>query len=93
MCSNDNVVTTRFWFENREQDLFTEEEIKAVRSLRLSDIVISVTNINHGDIQRNVFYWNSGDPCPQPVQLNATEMEPCMYLQGYDYFQVGNTTL
>merc|ERR1719225_1781264 len=56
-------------------------------NLKLSDIIIAVTNINRGDIQENVFFHHEGDPCPQPQQLNATEMEPCMFLKGYDYFQ------
>lgn len=41
-------------------------------------------------IQREVFFWNEGDPCPQAFQLNATHMEPCKYLTGYDYFEVSN---
>lgn len=28
-----------------------------------------------------------GDPCPQAEQLNATMMEPCIHLKGFDYFQ------
>ena len=77
----------RFWFENTENGLFTETEIAALRKLKLSEIIISVTDINRGDIQENVFFFKSGDPCPQPMQLNATEMEPCMFLKGFDYFQ------
>ena len=77
----------RFWFENNENDLFSKEEIKALKNLKLSDIIIAVTNINRGDIQENVFFHHEGDPCPQPEQLNATKMEPCMFLKGYDYFQ------
>ena len=67
--------------------MFSKEEIKALKNLKLSDIIIAVTNINRGDIQENVFFHHEGDPCPQPQQLNATEMEPCMFLKGYDYFQ------
>ena len=46
-----------------------------------------MTNISRGDIQENVFFHKEGDPCPQREQLNATMMEPCMYLKGFDYFQ------
>ena len=77
----------RFWFENKENELFNEDEIEALKNLRLSDIIIAVTDVNKGDIQKEVFFWHNGDPCPQPEQLNATRMEPCMYLKGYDYFQ------
>ena len=39
-------------------------------------------NIFRGEIQEHVFLWEDGDPCPQPAQLNATEMDPCMFLKG-----------
>jgi len=77
----------RFWFENPENGLFNDQEIKALRRLKLSEILIQVTNISRGDIQENVFFFKDGDPCPQSEQLNATMMEPCMYLKGFDYFQ------
>lgn len=77
----------RFWFENRESELLTSEEIEYFRNIKLSEIIIKVTNIKKGDIQESVFFHTEGDPCPQPAQLNATEMKPCMYLKGYDYFQ------
>jgi len=77
----------RFWFENKENGLFNDEAITALKKLRLSDIIIAVTDINRGDIQDDVFFWHDGDPCPQPHQLNATEMDPCMFLKGFDYFQ------
>lgn len=52
------------------------------------DIIVNSTNIPPNAIQRNVFYWIQGDPCPQPVQLNTSLLEPCKYLHGYDYFEV-----
>ncbi|GAB6033366.1 hypothetical protein CHUAL_013131 [Chamberlinius hualienensis] len=77
----------RFWFENRENGLFTEEEIEEIRSIRLFDIIINSTNIVPGEIQENVFFFQEGDPCPQPFQLNSSVLESCMYLSGFDYFQ------
>ena len=38
--------------------------------------------------QEDVFEWNPGNPCPQPLQLNASHLEHCPYLKGHDYFQV-----
>ena len=32
--------------------------------------------------------FKEGDPCPQPFQLNASQLESCPFLKGYDYFQV-----
>lgn len=66
--------------------IFTKEEIEELRKISLWDIIINSTDINVGDIQKNVFAWFDGDPCQQPLQLNATELEPCSYLQGCDYF-------
>ena len=40
------------------------------------------------NFQGEVFQWSSGDPCQQPLQLNASNLEHCPYLKGYDYFQV-----
>lgn len=76
----------RFWFENLENGIFTKEEVEEIKKITLWDIIINSTDIRPGEIQQNVFKFKDGDPCPQPKQLNATELEPCNYLQGYDYF-------
>lgn len=66
--------------------IFTKEEVDEIRKIRLWDLMVNSTDINAGDIQRDVFVWRTGDPCPQPMQLNASELEPCSYLKDYDYF-------
>ncbi|XP_016945189.3 dual oxidase [Drosophila suzukii] len=76
----------RFWFENERNGIFTPEEIKELRKITLWDIIVNSTDVNEEEIQKDVFMWRTGDPCPQPMQLNATELEPCTYLEGYDYF-------
>ena len=68
--------------------MLTESEIDYFRSLKLSDVIKEVTTITDGDIQKDLFFFNEGDPCPQPVQLNASQLENCPFLRGYDYFQV-----
>lgn len=82
----------RFWFENLESGIFTAEEIAELKKVTLWDIIVNTTNINPEAIQKNVFMFRDGDPCPQPLQLNATHMEPCSYLQGYDYFSGSELT-
>ncbi len=77
----------RFWFENKELGLFTEEEMEYFRNLKLSDVIRQTTAIEEGDVQAKVFFWHDGDPCPQQHQLNASNMDPCPFLRGYDYFQ------
>lgn len=78
----------RFWFENRELEIFSDEEIDYFRNIKLVDVIRETTMIDEGEMQDNLFFWLDGDPCPQQGQLNATALEPCPFLQGYDYFQV-----
>ena len=68
--------------------VLTEEEVDEIKSLSLADIIKQVTSIADDDIQNQVFEWKEGDPCAQPLQLNASNLEHCPYLKGYDYFQV-----
>ncbi|XP_069683631.1 dual oxidase [Periplaneta americana] len=77
----------RFWFENTESGIFTDKEIEEIRRVRLYDVIVNSTDIKADEIQKHVFFWVKGDPCPQPVQLNTSLLEPCKYLQGYDYFE------
>lgn len=76
----------RFWFENEDNGIFTKDEIEELRRITLWDVIINSTEINPGEIQKDVFHYYDGDPCPQPLQLNATELEPCKSLDGFDYF-------
>ena len=73
--------------------IFDDEDRKYFRGIKLSDVIMETTNITDEDIQQNVFFWVSGDPCEQKTQLNATKLEPCPFLTGYDYFQVHSTIL
>lgn len=82
----------RFWFENADNNLFTPEEIEEIRQIRLWDIIVNASDVDPEEIQRDVFFHLEGDPCPQPFQLNTSDMEPCNYLQGYDYFQGSEVT-
>lgn len=66
--------------------IFTKEEIIEIRKITLWDVIVNSTDIDPDDVQHNVFQWHDGDPCPQPLQLNATELGPCKFLPGYDYF-------
>ena len=68
--------------------IFTQEEVDEIKTLKLSDIIKQVTTIAEDDIQEDVFEWSLGDPCQQPLQLNASLLEHCPYLKGHDYFQV-----
>ncbi|KAI4469864.1 nadph oxidase [Holotrichia oblita] len=77
----------RFWFENVDNGIFTEEEIEEIRKIKLYHIIVNSTDIREEYLQKNVFFWMDGDVCPQPEQLNASSLHPCNYLKGYDYFE------
>lgn len=66
--------------------MFSLEEVSWLKNLTLFDIIVNATDIRPHEIQRHVFFWHTGDPCPQPEQLNASKLAPCPYLKGYDYF-------
>lgn len=76
----------RFWFENRQNGLFTEEEIQSIRNTTFYDVIVAVTSAESGDIQNDVFFWRDGDPCPQPQQLNASAMPSCTTATSMDFF-------
>ncbi|XP_071352391.1 dual oxidase 1 isoform X2 [Trachinotus anak] len=76
----------RFWFENKLNGLFTDEEIQTIRNMTFFDVLIAVTSAEATDIQNNVFFWKDGDPCPQPTQLNASMLYPCTNATKLNYF-------
>ncbi|XP_023933585.1 dual oxidase-like [Lingula anatina] len=76
----------RFWFENTQNGLFNSSEIEQIKNTTLYDVILKVTNIQPGEIQRNVFFWNEGDPCPQPKQLNISDMAQCNDNLTHDFF-------
>ncbi|KAE8296174.1 Dual oxidase 1 [Larimichthys crocea] len=76
----------RFWFENKQNGLFTDEEIQKIRNVTFHDVLIAVTSAEATDIQTNVFFWRDGDPCAQPTQLNASMLHPCTNATKLNYF-------
>ncbi|KAK5619460.1 hypothetical protein CRENBAI_013845 [Crenichthys baileyi] len=76
----------RFWFENRQNGLFTDEEIQTIRNVTYRDVLIAVTCAEPTDLQSNVFLWMNGDPCPQPTQLDASMLHPCTNATKLNYF-------
>lgn len=77
----------RFWFENLDSGVFTKVEIEEIRRVKFWDIITNTTTIEADAIQRNVFVWNNGDPCPQPEQLRGETLDPCDPLKRHDYFE------
>ncbi len=82
----------RFWFENRQNGFFTDEEIDMLRKITLRDIIRQTTEIQHEDLQPEVFFWRTGDPCPQPFQVNATGLEGCVPFMRFDHFTGNEVT-
>uniref|UniRef100_A0A915LF61 Peroxidase n=1 Tax=Meloidogyne javanica TaxID=6303 RepID=A0A915LF61_MELJA len=82
----------RFWFENRQNGLFTDREIFFIRRITLRDIIRQTTSIGKEDIQENVFFWKNGDPCPQPFQVNISSLESCVPFMRFDHFTGNEVT-
>lgn len=76
----------RFWFENKQNGLFTEEEIQAILNTTFHDVLLDVTSAEEGDIQKNVFFWVNGDPCPQPQPITSSDLHPCTKASSMSYF-------
>lgn len=76
----------RFWFENLDNRLFSRDEILKIRDIRFKDVLLASTQIASDEIQENVFFWKEGDPCPQPKQLEQSDLAPCSPHRGFDYF-------
>jgi len=81
-----------FYF-NLNYSIFTEKEIAEIKNMTLYDVIISSTSIQPDEIQKNVFFFRNGDPCPQKEQLAPDVLEKCKYLRGYDYFEVNKLNL
>ncbi|XP_037558367.1 dual oxidase, partial [Dermacentor silvarum] len=46
----------RFWFENRQNGMFSAKEIEGIRKIRMYDIILAATDIRAHEIQKNVFF-------------------------------------
>lgn len=84
----------RFWFENKHNNLFTEEQIEFIKNVTLWDIIVACTNINGSALQKDPFHYNEADPCyaQQPFvgqgrTISEDDMENCTKLQTFDYFE------
>lgn len=40
-----------------------------IRNISLREIIRQTTSIENSDLQKEVFFWKDGDPCPQPFQV------------------------
>ncbi|XP_057693163.1 dual oxidase 1 [Corythoichthys intestinalis] len=76
----------RFWFENKHNSLFTDDDIQKIRNVTFRDVLVAVMNADESDVQNCVFFWKSGDPCPQPTQLTASMLHPCTNATKLNYF-------
>ena len=75
----------RFWYENANNGLFTPEEVAAIKSLTLKDLMIQTTHIRDSDISDTPFLFE-GAKCPQPFQLSELYMDDCTGLENFDYY-------
>ena len=76
----------RWWFENKANALFTDDEIAMIHNTSFADVIHRVTTIGQGEIQKDVFFHLAGDPCPQPKQLHPDDMEHCTEGHELDFY-------
>ncbi|GMR43024.1 hypothetical protein PMAYCL1PPCAC_13219 [Pristionchus mayeri] len=82
----------RFWFENRLNNIFSDDEIAEIRKTTLRDIITQTTDIGETHLQEDIFFWKDGDPCPQPFQVNTTGVEECVPFMRFDHFTGNEVT-
>jgi hypothetical protein len=66
--------------------IFNDEDLKEIWATTLKTIIIKTTEIQSHDLQDNVFLHVSGDPCPQPYQVNTSDLEACTPFMRFDHF-------
>lgn len=76
----------RFWFENKNNGLFSDTEIRQIKHIKLHQIITNATKLEHHNVQRHVFQWSPVGPCKEPVHLTADRLEKCSPHKGFDYF-------
>ncbi|XP_057662401.1 dual oxidase 2-like [Diorhabda carinulata] len=92
----------RFWFENKENGLFTKNEIARIRNVSLYDIIMAVTKMDEHDIPKHPFRAAtiSDEKLRKGCRLNSTNEkywhlsplnaedlnENCTQPDSYDYF-------
>ncbi|XP_072258371.1 dual oxidase 2-like [Pyxicephalus adspersus] len=77
----------RFWFENINNGLFTEEEVAMIHNITFHDVLVAATGTVDSTLQEKVFVWKSDDPCPQPAQLKSDNLEKCVPVVFTNYFE------
>eukprot|EP00850_Spirogloea_muscicola_P011185 SM000068S20617 [mRNA] locus=s68:648772:656521:+ [translate_table: standard] len=89
-----NVFTSlreadRWWYENRLNRLFSEEEIADIKAAKLSHILkrVDIYDMFGDSLQENVFQA-SDEPkyCPQPFQLSQFDFANCTAPGHHDYY-------
>ncbi|ESO86842.1 hypothetical protein LOTGIDRAFT_235234 [Lottia gigantea] len=77
----------RFWFENKQNGIFSEEEIKEIHKITLNNVIIWTSNeIEAEHLDRDAFTVSKDHPCPQPEQLTEDQLDECPKHVGYDFF-------
>jgi len=83
----------RFWFENKNNGLFSDAEILQIKATKFSDVIrrgLVANGYTNFVLQDNVFFNHDEDPqniCFQPNQLSKSSpgMDTCTAMQSYNY--------
>jgi dual oxidase len=76
----------KFWTHNCVFRIFTDDELNDIWNTTLKTIIVETTAISSQSLQNNVFLHNAGDPCPQPYQVNTSNLEACTPFMRFDHF-------
>ncbi|XP_067686198.1 dual oxidase 2-like [Haliotis asinina] len=76
----------RFWFENSNNGIFSDEEVAEIMSITMYDIIVNTTKIMKDEIQQDVFTVSDNDPCPMPSLMNSSMLGACPAHKGYNFF-------
>ncbi|XP_050407076.1 dual oxidase 2 [Patella vulgata] len=76
----------RFWFENKDNGIFTDDEIDEIYNITLNDIIIHTTDIEEIDLQDDAFTVSINHSCKPPKGFDEKKLAKCPDHKGYDYF-------
>ncbi|GFS14899.1 dual oxidase-like [Elysia marginata] len=80
----------RFWFENEDNGLFSEEERKALMNFTLSYVMQNITGKKMNDdleLQDDVFTVSQDGACSLKMFFNESDLEKCHKPKKYNFFK------
>ncbi|GFN94573.1 dual oxidase [Plakobranchus ocellatus] len=80
----------RFWFENKDNGLFSDEDRESLMNITLSYVMQNTTGSMMNDdlqLQDDVFTVSQGSACGLRMVFNASDLEKCKKPKSYNFFK------